>query len=261
MLERVREQRKAFIHREFPIAIALTIEYGLSSKLNRITRDNIEKVNSLLKTTNRKCSDLICTGNLDENMVCSMCEGRFCRECEKRIGENHECKQEDRESVLFVQGLVKCPKCLFPVIKSYGCDNMTCAVCSTNFDYNTGKVCVPGNHDPVVVKPIESSKLSQRYVGSYSGEIIFLLKLIESCEPKDYTDKTLCGMMKRMTIEKGGNTDDDHSVSKEYEKYKKTQIAHKNYYKIMTQINDRHIAKSLDGPFLKGILGFLKDHK
>ena len=81
---------------------------------------------------------------------CGMCEIVVCRKCHVIItDDNHECKNEDVETVKMIHDQSKpCPKCYTRISKIDGCDQMFCVHCKTAFSWNTGKVETGRIHNP-----------------------------------------------------------------------------------------------------------------
>ena len=84
--------------------------------------------------------------------------------------------------------LVRCPECRSPVVKSSGCNAITCAVCRINFDFLTGRRCVAGNHTTdaklVLTQP---QTLPALYAAECAGDEPLRLALtrLEARRPKE----------------------------------------------------------------------------
>lgn len=277
MIEKLRKERKEFIASAFPKAISLTIEYALSSKMRKIDKQNRKKIKDIIDSTNKKCINLLCPGKLDTNYKCLTCDTLFCTKCEKNISSHtstHVCDPNDIESLKFVQSLVKCPKCLYPVIRSYGCNYMTCSVCKTNFHYETGEITQAGNHHNASANIVTSLKPSERWRDYYekdtndisaSKDILSLLKQLEAKAPQE---ETLTPIMrdlikiKKYTFDNGEIEIDDISfrttkehIAKHFEKYKIAQYKYKEYYKVMRFIEEHHNNKTLTAQLISDIIG------
>lgn len=262
IVEKIREEKIKFIKDQFPVAVSLTIEYALSSKLNKITKKNHIYINNILKSCNKKCMNLFCNGHLDTDFRCTLCDTKFCKACEKPFTKDHVCKQEDIDSVNFIESLVKCPKCLFPVIRSYGCDNMTCSVCKTNFNYNNGMKSIAGNHDNSPALYIASSssintiKPSDHYKDDYDLSIIKWLHLIEEKVPVNNTFNNVLKYLESV-VNDGFDNIKGKRICLAYERYKMYLINQKKYSKIMNMIREHHDAKTLDMFVLEKIYNIL----
>lgn len=184
ILEKLREERREFVHAHFPAAIALVAEIAMKTKLRRIEKQRAHKVATQLNNSHRICMNLTCTGHLDENFVCMLCETEFCDKCEKKKTASHKCNAADVESVNFISGLVKCPNCLLPIQRSEGCNNMTCASCGTNFDYASGKVGGSGSQNTRVATR-QQFKLSSIHpnIGDNSMKVLLEIEAMEPVVP------------------------------------------------------------------------------
>jgi hypothetical protein len=266
IVEKIREEKIKFINTQFPVAVSLTIKYALSSKLNKITKKNSIYMNNILKSSNKKCMNLFCNEKLDDELYCSLCDIKFCKFCEKKLTKGHICKQEDIDSVTFIENLVKCPKCLFPVIRSYGCNNITCSICKTNFNYISGLISQAGNHDNSPALNINSSssinsivntiKPSDHYKDDYDMSIIKLLCLIEEKSPVNYSFDNVLKSLENV-VKNGFNNILGKRVCLSYERYKVYLVNQKKYSKAMNVIKENHDNKTLDENILKKILYIL----
>lgn len=228
-------------------SLQLTIEYAFSDRLQSVQVKNIEKAmeQEVNVTKRRRCHNSLCDGFLDKlshanRLQCSACAFSCCSLCEKKItlksdGAKHICSQEDLDSLSAVLQCVQCPLCNIPVIKSSGCNNMTCAICKTNFDYITGKVCEFGNHDPLQIHMTQDDLDLYRIVdlllpkSNLTNDHKFLLQQLQSHRPKPFTfQKILSLLTKRDVCLKG--------ISKAYEKYKRSQYSIQMYFRFLEQI-------------------------
>lgn len=178
--------------KKFPPAIARLIEISFKSKLMAVTKSNKGVIDKLLTKT-RRCSETLCGGRLvivpNETLFeCTKCLNKVCSKCDEKLKDDkneHICSSDNLESVDYINSLVMCPKCKISVEKTYGCDNMTCAICKTNFSYTTGKLTTRGNHHDVTVvlaKPITLLLLAteERYSGT---EFVNLFERINDLKP------------------------------------------------------------------------------
>ena len=140
VLANIRDDRLKHLEKEYPKAISLIAKISFKSKLRALDKQKGKIVNAQVNKATRSCLNMVCNGFLDPNFVCMTCESEFCGNCDRKLGPNHECKQEDLDSVNIVNSMVKCPGCKLPVFKNEGCDSITCANCSTNFSYSTGQL-------------------------------------------------------------------------------------------------------------------------
>jgi hypothetical protein len=92
-----------------------------------------------------------CRGFISNNYSCGTCKGLVCKKCRVQIKEDleHICNEDDIKSSALVSSLTKpCPKCMTPILKSGGCDQMFCVLCHTAFSWTTGKIEVGVIHNP-----------------------------------------------------------------------------------------------------------------
>jgi uncharacterized Zn finger protein (UPF0148 family) len=155
MLTEFRKSRVDAI-KTFPAAIAKLAEICFKNKMLHIDRDNRRVIENLLSKT-RSCPDVLCDGRLaivnNGQFECIKCENTLCGKCDELIKSKtlHVCDQRNVDTVNYINLLVMCPKCKLPVVKNYGCDYVTCAICKTNFNYQSGAVSIAGNHQNVTV--------------------------------------------------------------------------------------------------------------
>ena len=262
IIEKVRQDRTKFIKAKFPTAIAMTIEFALASKLRRITVKNRTHAQTMLLKLNQKCMNLFCPGKLENDTnVCTTCDTKFCKECECIVQNNsHICRKEDIESVKFVQTLIRCPNkdCALPVIRSYGCNFITCSVCKTKFDYTTGLPSDQGNHQNDTTIVNKSMKPSERYCMDYPLEIIEMLCDLEAKFPNTVTIESIIRIL--TDVVKLRTTDGDtcqvrkSNIAKHYEKYVVAQHRMKQYYKALAAVEDHHTNKTLNAQVLKTLI-------
>ncbi len=134
-------EKLEFIGSNFPLAIKFIIEKVFPKNVKKIIRDNKSYIGKI-RCPNEHCA----FGILGESNKCLLCLKRYCPKCLVEINGLHKCNPQDLESIEFIKNLVKCPSCKFPVLKSFGCNAITCSICRTNFSYINGKVCCLGNH-------------------------------------------------------------------------------------------------------------------
>ena len=84
------------------------------------------------------CKNGFVTGD-DE--TCGLCKNTTCLKCMKAGGINHECIQEDVDSVFeMMRTSKKCPSCLTFISKIEGCNHMFCTECKTPFNWISGEI-------------------------------------------------------------------------------------------------------------------------
>jgi len=171
MINKIRTDRQAFLKKDMPEALKLTVEIIGKKIINHVP-------SVIVRTESEKnCFRVLCKGYLDSNFVCNLCSTEFCKTCEKILLTGHVCKKEDIESLSYVENIVHCPnvECKLPIEKSEGCDYMICATCKTGFNYKNGSIYVQGNSNLV-----ENRKLSKEFEKIYSANIIQLIIDIEN---------------------------------------------------------------------------------
>ena len=114
-----------------------------------------DKVQNLMQTTKserkhfiKKCPSCE-TGFLNTHWKCQSCEIKVCHKCNTILSEEHECKQEDVESIKLIEKETKpCPHCGIRVHKIEGCNQMWCTACNNAFDWRTGQKVTGQIHNP-----------------------------------------------------------------------------------------------------------------
>ncbi len=247
LVEDLKNKRRAFIQKKFPLAIQATIDIAYSDKLNKISRNN-EKIKKAALLSKR-CMNFVCKGKLYEEgnaWKCMLCKKRFCKECELEKKLGHVCNEADVASVSAVKNMVKCPKCGFPAVKSQGCNNMTCAICRTNFDYITGKPSEHGNHtrdDAIKLKQRNSMLALYENV---TPDIQQLLSRIDAKHPKHPSiTPTITAIKKEMGID---------TVAKKYSTYVMKICAIANYMNHIAGIEKKANNGGLDIEFLNNVI-------
>ena len=116
----------------------------------------LKDINYVKKLTNYKCFSPVCVGYLNNDFNCSLCKKNYCKECNKELLADHQCKKEDIETVEYIKNnSVACPKCGERISKIEGCDQMYCDPkdngigCGTVFSYKTGNLIITDHiHNP-----------------------------------------------------------------------------------------------------------------
>lgn len=85
-----------------------------------------------------RCSVEGCVGTVDDSFKCTTCWTKHCSICWKVADEGHICDPTDIQSIAVINKVSHCPKCRAPIIRSEGCDHMTCSICGTHYNYATG---------------------------------------------------------------------------------------------------------------------------
>lgn len=251
IIKQIRKERHDFILNEYPISISEIINISLIPKLNKINKKNVKYIENVITKSNKKCFNIFCNGILDKNYICLYCNDKFCKKCEINIIENtnHICKQEDIDNITFVNSLVKCPTCKLPVIRSFGCNHITCSQCNTNFDYTTGQLCKAGNHSNAILTLRTNYKPSNIYIenkkNKQNTDNIKLLVDIENKEPSIYSFNNILNIFKKFKKESDENLNSDvldkykTKISIEYEKYKMSHFKQQIYFKYLIYIQKK----------------------
>ena len=165
-------ERVAFLEASFPTSIRRAVHIMYASDLKRVHKSNLEAMKDQVPV--KRCGRVFCHGFMrlrsgSDTWSCTTCSSLFCGRCELLLGANateHECRAEEIASINLKKTLGECPECHQVIEKSYGCDNMTCAVCGTHFSYTTGERTQQGNHGvniPVILSEEDGfSGLSSR---------------------------------------------------------------------------------------------------
>jgi hypothetical protein len=227
VLNALRKDKREFINK-MPKALAYVLNHSMKEKVRKIERDILSKQK---KTTPTNCCDILCNGILKQsdllkNGTCSECGVTFCLNCEKKQTPQHVCKQEDVDSIQFIKTLVQCPNCKLRVIRSYGCNFITCSHCQTNFDYITGMATHSGNHDTATLTL--KTTLAERLVDLDDENALDLRAAIMSLEAKR---PKICVVTSKF-VEKSTPTQVAKKLSKElFFRYKRQR-----YEKVIQQL-------------------------
>lgn len=253
MLKRLQEERQRFITQTYPEAIALIATISFKSKLKQLEKQKQELVKKQLQLAKRTCMNTVCNGYLSEDLKCLTCQTEFCKRCERRLQINHQCKQEDLDSINIINNMVSCPGCGLKVFKNEGCNHITCSNCSTNFEYTTGEEGGGGSHNAKITVNIEQKrKLSIDYKDKLSPKVLEMLVEIESLEPKSLNKDILLVPLKDYYQNK--NIDIGRKLAKQLEKYYLNHYKLRDYFQTMIEIEDLLLKNKLTGLFLYPIL-------
>jgi len=107
----------------------------------------ISVVDSSLFT--RQCPEEKCKGFLNHEWYCGLCDQRFCKECNEKLSDDHECDPDVVKTMkLLNRDSKSCPKCGMVIHKLNGCSQMWCISCHTAFDWRTGEIVSGRVHNP-----------------------------------------------------------------------------------------------------------------
>jgi len=230
LIENMRKQKFEFIENKFPPAIRLAAELCHKPKIRKVNTGNLKNAIDQVEKTKRLCMNTFCNGRINDNYECLSCLTRFCKMCEKRLGEDeisatendlvptfvdrrikkkrelvdrpynaklkvaHPCKPEDIASVAEIRKMIKCPQCNISVEKADGCNSITCANCQTNFDYLSGEKCVAGNHGKSkFIKVLDKilPTISHKEFFEKNPEMMDIMVQIELLSPSSPEDKMI----------------------------------------------------------------------
>ncbi|QHR78481.1 hypothetical protein KM759_gp079 [Lymphocystis disease virus 4] len=158
------------------------IEEFFYTKLHNLCVAQAKQELSQTMESDLKCPFSYCPGTLEGDQ-CKICGRTMCLTCRLEKTAFHECKQEDVESVILLNNMISCPKCKTKIHKIDRCNNMTCAICKTNFLYDTGKKTTFGSDFKVFFK-LHDYKISKRVL-DLSEEKRSLLEKLEKSLPKE----------------------------------------------------------------------------
>lgn len=267
IVQKMRNEKTKFVKETFSPAIFEILNIAYKKEMKKVKKNNSQLLDKML--TGRRCVGFMCRGMMEINEVdnvydCSLCKSRFCKECERQKKElrEHKCNQEDLDSVKAISDLVKCPTCRFPVIKSVGCNSITCSICRTNFDYITGGKSQAGNHThdaPIAMR--NHNTLYEIYADDYKEKrgILDLLVEIDSLLPKLMDIKIL---VKYISIASGEFDDENGGLdrktkkilTRKYVRYLRGCMQMKIYRKELMKIKSAHETKTLTEDVLSNVL-------
>ena len=234
LLKKHCEDRQKFIQDEFPEAISLMAKIAFKSKLKRLEKQKAAVLK--LNVKHRRCMNSTCAGFLVD-MICSICQTEFCKRCEKTLEKTHECKQEDLDSVHFVNNLIRCPQCHLSVFKNEGCDHITCSNCSANFLYSTGEAGGSGSKNTKIAVNIEQRyKLSILYKDKIPSSCIKRLLQLESLEPKSISKDSMLVPVKKYIETKDEKMAKVLATKIDY--YYQNQLANRDYQTSMVKLEN-----------------------
>lgn len=257
MLKRLQEERQRFITQTYPEAIALIATISFKNKLKQLEKQKQEVVKKQLQLAKRTCMNTVCNGYLSDDLKCLTCQTEFCQRCERRLQNNHQCKQEDLDSINIINNMISCPGCGLKVFKNEGCNNITCSNCGTKFEYTTGEEGGSGSHNAkITVDSNQKRKLSVDYKDKLTVKLMEMLVEIESLEPKSINKDILLTPLKEYYQNK--NIDAGRKLAKQLEKYYLNHYKVRDYFQVMIEIEDLLLKNKLTGLTLYPILGRLK---
>lgn len=119
-----------------PLVDWLKIVESENKKLRFGIKPNIPEKPVIMGIKNSmNCPDNTCRGFIINN-TCGVCNKNVCEHCREIKTDEHTCNEEVLKSVaLLTTDSKPCPKCLTPINKSEGCNDMFCTNCHTHFDW------------------------------------------------------------------------------------------------------------------------------
>lgn len=111
-----------------------------------ILEKSYEDINNI--STSFFCPLSTCSG-LVKNGRCGDCKKTICAKCREERLEEHECNNEQLETIKLLKRDTKpCPRCKAPIHKIDGCDQMFCTKCKTVFSWRTLNIQKGIIHNP-----------------------------------------------------------------------------------------------------------------
>jgi hypothetical protein len=251
-IKKLRHARQVFIAEKFPPAIAHTATKYMPTKLKKLDQQLTEKITSQTKFSKRRCMNNVCTGSLNENLICLTCGTEFCQDCEQIKKNTHKCKESDLETIKAMKEITKCPNCLLPIIRSQGCNHMTCANCGENFHYDTGEKGGSGSTN-TSIELRENILLSNDYntkLKRIHPEAITIMLKIEALNPIQTKSPPVTALnsilIKYYTNGETLQAIDKTKLSQLFEKYILHQQNITNYIRTLVELEEMLKADTLD---------------
>ena len=112
----------------------------------------------------RQCPVEECKGFLNENWFCGLCDCNFCKECNERLTDSHQCDPEVVKTMkLLNRDSKSCPKCGTVIHKTSGCAQMWCISCHTAFNWRTGEIETGRIHNPHFIEFKKKAMMSREH--------------------------------------------------------------------------------------------------
>ena len=112
----------------------------------------------------RQCPIEECKGFLNEDWYCGLCEQQYCKKCNERRDDRHECDPEVVETMkLLNRDSKSCPKCGTVIHKTSGCAQMWCISCHTAFNWRTGEIDTGRIHNPHFIEFKKKTMMSREH--------------------------------------------------------------------------------------------------
>jgi hypothetical protein len=112
----------------------------------------------------RQCPREECKGFLNEHWFCGLCDVYYCKECNEKRTDGHECDPNVVETMkLLNKDSKSCPKCGTVIHKTSGCAQMWCISCHTAFNWRTGEIETGRIHNPHFIEFKKKTMMSREH--------------------------------------------------------------------------------------------------
>jgi len=134
----------------------------------------------------RQCPREECKGFLNENWFCGLCDVYYCKECNEKVADDHECDPEVVKTMkLLNKDSKSCPKCGTVIHKTSGCAQMWCISCHTAFNWRTGEIETGRIHNPHFIEFKKKTMMSREHGDIPCGGTPTFRELREIHAPND----------------------------------------------------------------------------
>ena len=112
----------------------------------------------------RQCPREECKGFLNEHWFCGLCDVYYCKECNEKRTDGHQCDPNVVETMkLLNKDSKSCPKCGTVIHKTSGCAQMWCISCHTAFNWRTGEIETGRIHNPHFIEFKKKTMMSREH--------------------------------------------------------------------------------------------------
>jgi len=112
----------------------------------------------------RQCPREECKGFLNEHWFCGLCDVYYCKECNEKQTDGHQCDPTVVETMkLLNKDSKSCPKCGTVIHKTSGCAQMWCISCHTAFNWRTGEIETGRIHNPHFIEFKKKTMMSREH--------------------------------------------------------------------------------------------------
>ncbi len=250
-IEKIRKDKIEFLDNA-PPGLQFIIKNVLTTKYNEVMKVNKKVLEQNSLSSSKNCFNLFCTGYLDNDFTCIVCADEFCKDCEqKKVTTKHKCKQEDIDSINEIKDIICCPNCKVKVVKSEGCNFITCARCETNFCISDGTRSIGGNHKQYTKITDKKHTLPEQYRDEYYDDkgIYEKLQIIETkFSNGSKLDDKESSFVKFLSDKK------KEEAIKSYQNYKRILMMNYIKQKCYDYINEEYEKSGLTPEFLDQII-------